>query len=858
MLSRHTVQGCRKGWLSPGFACQEQMMGVLKVHWMRGLRCLIAAWCIAFCAPAVAQERGQVFDFDITHATLGAALEELARQSSSSLLFPNGLASEKGVSPVKGRYSVDEALKIMLRETQFSGGLIGGEVISVSLSSDNNAIDREGSVNSGKIKKGLLASVSAFLFGAGGSGPALAQDEVGTEDTGRDTIIVTAQKREQNVQDVPISVFAQSGEELLSRGISDFQSLSFAVPGLFVADTGTFNRRISIRGIGNVFGGSSLVGVYVDEAGVAGSPSNHIDLRLHDIERVEVLKGPQPTLYGEGSLGGTIRFITNDPDLQSFGGSLTVDGAVTKDGDPSQELKSVLNIPIVEDQLGIRLTAQYANMGGWIDQPTISRSDINDQELVNLRGKLLWRPSEALSLEAMAIVHRNDTGAQNTGEDEDGNFTFPFGLPLTSTSEDDYELYSVAVEYAFQEFTVTSATSYLDSRKSLANVSFRCCVATTSDPDGLLGAFNVLSTPSSEIFSQELRVTSNGSGPLHWVVGGSYRDADLPWNVVPEGIAFGSGNIIPINTFWRDESESWALFGEASYELTDRFEVGAGARYFEDNRIEERSVAGPGGGTITEVSFDSVNPKFFVNFDLTNTINLYANAARGFRSGGTNGPLAPPFDPENVWSYEAGLKGALADGRLYLEVAGFYSDYSDYQIIGFDPAALSNITANAGDVRIAGVDLTVIYDVTDSFELGFAGTYNDTEFTSVSLGSTSHIEGDPLDLVSEYNFSFWADYNFGWFDGGDGAVRVDYSQQGPEFYRNRSLDNPAIPFEYSAESDVINMANVRVSWARGNLSAEVYAENLLNERGFVSGLWLENASPRPRPRTLGVKLGVDF
>ena len=363
------------------------------------------------------------------------------------------------------------------------------------------------------------------LFAAGGMTQAVAQGgEAATGQSAIDEIIVTANKREQSLQDVAMSVIALTDEDLSAQGIDDLQALSFVVPGLLVAETGPFQRRISIRGIGNAFGSSSLVGMYVDESSVASVPTNQIDLRVYDLERIEVLKGPQGTLYGEGSVGGTIRYITKDPQLDGFSGKVALDASVTKDGDTSREFKSILNMPLT-DTLGLRLVGQHISSGGWIDQPSLGKRDINDYELSNLRAKLLWEHSDNLKIKASAIVHKNDTGAQNIREDDNGNYQQLFDEPTTPSGTDDYELYNLTVLYDMEGMSLTSSTSYLDTQKQALNWGNECCFP-TSNPGEYWNILIYEQNVSAEIFSQELRLSSDDSSALNWTAGIFYKDAE--------------------------------------------------------------------------------------------------------------------------------------------------------------------------------------------------------------------------------------------------------------------------------------------------------------------------------------------
>ncbi|MEQ8207944.1 MAG: TonB-dependent receptor, partial [Woeseia sp.] len=263
-------------------------------------------------------------------------------------------------------------------------------------------------------------------------------------------VIVTAQMREQRLLDVPMSIFAMSGEALKAANITDMQNLSYSVPGLSVERNNPFGPGIgiiTIRGVGNSRGPSSLVGIYLDDSAVAGVPTSQIDLRVLDLERVEVLRGPQGTLYGAGSVGGTIRFITNDPVLDRYTGWADYSVSSTTKGGMNHTITAMGNVPIVTDTFGLRFSGTYENQSGWVDQPDANRTDINDNKLKNVRMKALWNLTESIDLTGTAVVHRNTGGGStvvNLGPLEDSAIRYAVDPTNTDTGfHDNYDFFSL-------------------------------------------------------------------------------------------------------------------------------------------------------------------------------------------------------------------------------------------------------------------------------------------------------------------------------------------------------------------------------------------------------------------------------
>lgn len=662
-------------------------------------------------------------------------------------------------------------------------------------------------------------------------------------------IVVTAQKREQNIRDVPISVSAIGSDALEKRRITNFDDLAMAVPGLSIPSRGgAGDQFIFLRGMGSIQGSTPLVGLYLDEASITTFPGASIDLQAYDMERVEVLRGPQGTLYGVGSMGGTIKFIAKDPDLSEAGGRVDVSAGFTKGGEASYDLHGVLNVPLVTDKLGVRLVGTYVKSGGWMEQPALSLSDINDEELVNFRMKGLWRPSDDLEVRASVIIHRGDSGAPSTGEDEAGNYHQAFGDATTPSGKHNYELFNLTVDYDFEELNFLSTTSYINTEREQREVGYRVPFG-TEEASIFHAKFDEDS--GSRSFTQEVRLGSSGGDSFNWLVGGFYRDARL--DEAFDDFKFGPvGGPFFFDVATVTKTTSWAVFGEASYDVTDRLEVGAGLRYFEDDQEGVDLVA----GVVQTASFDALSPRFFIRYDLTEDVNVYASASKGFRSGGLAGGLGvQPFEPDIVWSYELGTKASLLDGRLRADVAVFYSDYKGTQVdsVNLVGDTLTQFTSNAGDAEIKGFDWDISYLATENLSVGFAGEVIDAEFVAINAVSASHAVGDALDFIPDYHLGVWGQYEFDLAGDADGYIRVDYNEQGPSRYGNLTICAC-----YESFSDTINMLNISLGASWGGWSAQLYVRNLLNERGYIDAEAIEQIAARAKPVNMGIAFRRTF
>ncbi|MGH3625927.1 MAG: TonB-dependent receptor [Sciscionella sp.] len=672
-------------------------------------------------------------------------------------------------------------------------------------------------------------------------------------------VVVTAEKRAENIQNVPISIVAINSNELRKRMITNVDDLGLVVPGLVVQDDG-IQRRITLRGVGNLSAQDygSMVGVYLDDGDVTSTGSAQLNLGTYDLQRVEVLRGPQGTLYGDGSMGGTVRFITNSPVLNAFQMQADVAAMWTEGGAPSQNVQGVINVPLVSDKLGLRVAGQSNHGGGWMDQPAASLKDINYEDTTDGMAQLLWKPTGQLAVQLTEELHRN-TGIPDLGEDAHGNSTFPLALPLQNQITENYNLNNLSVKYDFGLATLTSDTTYFHQSTYATNIGYDYYFGgppATTPPEVSYAPWKI---QIENGFNDELRLSGNSSGPWQYTVGLFYRKF---WykNIGAVGY-FGvptPGMILPpvgaskFNKIFGPTSKSWSIYGDTSYKFADRLTLGVGARFYHDDEqlTQTRRVTQTG-------SFHSSDPRFYAVFKVNDQANIYASAAKGFRSGGFNAAVGfPPFQPESVWTYELGTKLSLLDHQLYIDTDVFYSNYKNYVITGLDPSApQQDIFQNAGDAVIKGVETQIQWRVADEWTFGLNGDYLDTYFATINLvpGSSAYAVGDNLDFTPKYQGVASAERDFRLF-GRSSFARVDYQLQGRSTFRNRSIGA-----WYFSESDVIHNLNFTfgMDW-NDNLRFGVFAQNLLNDRGFTTPIVIEQSAERQRPLTYGVNFDVTF
>lgn len=810
---------------------------------------------------------------------LGPALKEFAESRDLQLLYFTDTVRHLSTAGAAGEITADEALTRILEGTGLTYRFLDEKTVTIvpiaaAVKSQTSASDRASLAPGAAMSadqarqtrksatfwerfrlahadlagQETVASESSASGGAAGEVNGLALEE----------IVVTAQKRTERLQDVPMSIGVLSGAQLEEQGVADIHDLSYIMPSLSVRDTGPGQQLITIRGIGNGRGAGSLVGIYLDEAPLSSIPFSQIDLRANDLARVEVLRGPQGTIYGEGSVGGTLRFITNKPQLERASGSVGVGLSSTDSSDAmGSEFRGVVNLPLVEDQVAVRFAGLYEDASGWIDQPDAGREDINDYELREIRVSALWRPFDGLEVLGSSTIHRVDGGAQSliTGDPEDSEFRNPVNPTTRPFLVDDYDVHNLTLTYdaGFAQFV--SSTTYMDKEAENFNFNLWQPVPAESPQIGLTSAARY----SARTFSQEVRLSSREGSRLGWTAGLFYRDLHTEIGGLYDLAFVGVQVISPyLSTNTGGDSKSWAAFGDLNYELTERLKIGAGARYFQDDAAKFGIVNGTP-EIEREASFDSFDPRIYATYAIAANTKLYVNAATGFRSGGFNGDAAvvggvpATYGPEKLRSYEAGLKSVMMEGRLSANLSLFFSQYEDIQVIGIRPeVSVVSFTSNAGDAEVKGAELELHWRPVEHLSLGLNGSLIDTRYTRIltTPESSAQLPGDKIDLVPEYSYAVSATRTFA-LPGQDNklALSVDYAVHDGSTETNRA----AGLLQPIAESNTLNFLNAALRVQRSAWTFELFAQNLLDERDILMPANFGLIS-QARPRTYGVRL----
>jgi iron complex outermembrane receptor protein len=705
-----------------------------------------------------------------------------------------------------------------------------------------------------------IAALTTSLFIAGIHSEAWTAEPASTPASplALEEILVTASKRgETTAADTPIAISAFLGDELVRTGSKTLADFLQTSPGVGIVESRTGTNSIQIRGISSTGAGDATVGYYLDDLPftlLGNSPLP--DVRSFDLERVEVLRGPQGTLYGAGSEGGTIRIITRNPDVRRFETKANASYSDTQDGDTSYDVNAAVNVPLIEDRLAVRGVVSYSDFGGWLSDPVNDEEYVNDATIKTYRAKLLFQPSDATTLSGSAWLSRVDAGAPNAATSAGAR---PFGAREFNAAE--YDLYNTVVRHDFGQMTVFNAASYIDYSTDInAHVS------------SIPGAF-ARTAIGVETFTNELRVSSEFDGAFNFLVGGFYADTT---ETIDLEIALGPATL----PFQRDDLESrqWAVFGEAYYEfLGGRAELTLGLRYFHDERStldylpNDIALFGLLGlSNPRDATFDSVDPRLNLALRLTQNTLVYFNAAHGFRSGalqpgtslisaglaGVLEQIPREIDPESLWSYEIGTKvTSLLDGKLDVEAAIFYNDWDE--IISVLPLSGQPIAyaLNGPAARTYGVELNAVARLAPGLTVTAGGVYNEAEFAE---SESIFNKGDRIANVPRVTASGSVDYvrPLG-FNALNGFLRLDVQHNAKRTARSFVLTVPAVAV--NAESDSITRLNARIGVSANRWSVALFGDNLLDEDGAVDPVDATTGfATRLRPTTIGINVDMRF
>jgi iron complex outermembrane recepter protein len=763
---------------------------------------------------------------------------------------------------------------------------------------------------------GAACFAPATTFAADVADPAL--------EAGLSEITVTAEKYKSTIQDTPISLSAMSGQQLDAAGITSVEALTLEVPGLSMRSAGPAETEYEARGLASNGGAAPTVGFYLDEVPLspptlAQAGKVVIDPNLYDVSRIEVLRGPQGTLYGSGSMGGTVKIVTNQPKLDDWEGSVQGTLSDTQGGSGNGGGSFMLNIPM-GDQLALRLVGTDTYRSGWIDRVVVNpfppdngavrgnvlagpvqsvTTDVNTVKLDAARVSLLYQINPDWSVLSTLYFQDMEMGGYDLYDSPPGpSYEAHYeAFPLREPLSDEVHIYSINItgNLGFADFT--SATSYwrrVNSQTQDASESISQTV----------GYNPYIPIPFAEIdsthqFSQEFRLSSRDSDQLHWTAGAFYSNLHSVWfdygqsDFVPgidtpgspaqklDGVINYNNNIYQI--------QQYALFADGSYKITDTLKFEAGLRWYRYQSSQIENEWGLNGPQVfpptvlpeTEASNTGFNPRFDLSYSPSKDLTTYLSASKGFRPGGANqllpsfcGAAPLTFGPDSVWDYEVGEKAKMFDNWLTINSDFYYLKWNGVQQAPILTCGFQYDT-NAGNGRSYGPEIEISAKLSNELSVTASGSYTDARLTHPNAAYTAFLTTGalvapgvpycataagctaPILNVPKSAGSLAAIYTTPMFGDYNLTGRVSAS------YVGQTIDEA---YFYNIQLGGYTLANARLSLSRNRWSAALFVNNLTNKVAAISA---NNTSfqynipslvrySTNQPRTYGTELNYRF
>jgi outer membrane receptor protein involved in Fe transport len=848
----------------------------------------LTASVLFFCATAAAQA---TIRFDLPAQPLAESLKAIGSQSNTNLIVSPSVVDGRQAPALKAELTVDQALTQLLAGTGIQHKFLSDKTVVITAeksasaspsaapatSPPANATARDTTDTKGDQKPSFWERFRLAQVARESSVNASSTASSNSDDNKPVTleeVIVTAQKRRERLIDAPQSVSVLTADTLSRLGATQFRDFANTVPGLSFTTAGPGFTQVSLRGVTAGQDVSATVGIYVDDvpygssSGFAQGGQVALDVGLFDVDHIEVLRGPQGTLYGASTMGGLIKYVSKAPSLNDFRVDARTGVSNTQHGDFNYNGAIAVNAPLVADKAGLRASAYYSHDGGYIDNTALNQRDVNESDVYGSRFDLLFTPIEQLSVRLGVFL-------QNLSRDGQGTADFS---PATNSPEQDeldqfrptaepldqrFRLVNATIGYDFADATLTSISSYQTFRNE--NV-----VDTSREFGGFFPQYSAIGIPqrlSTDKFAQEVRLASHEGGEksLEWLIGAFYT-RETSGNEQEFVLRDLAGNPAQ-NDLYHFSSpshyEEYAGFADLTYRLTPKFDVSGGIRYAQNRQSFKQIGSGIIGSFDTrrsgeEVSTYLANARY--HFDEHST--GYLRFATGYRPGGPNfvandlvtgEPLAAPtYEADRLKSYEAGYRMESQDRRFGVDAAAFYIDWSNIQILATRGAF--SVYANApGGATVRGAELSFTARPVNDLRLLTALSYQDAKLSEADpdLGGA---KGERLPNVPRVTATFDADYGFSMagFNPTIGTT-VRYVSD-----KTATFSNGPRP-QYDVPSYTV--VDLRASITVGTVEWQLYVHNLLDEAGELSASVLHLPAAQVsllQPRTIGVSAAFSF
>lgn len=808
---------------------------------------LVGTIVTTVCASAFAQVE-QTHTAQMSAQPLNQALAAFAKQTGLQLIYVSQAASGLDANAVPAGLEPPEALKKLLEGTGLRFEFLNERTVRIfsktqAVSSFEPSAETP-NVTEQRLQRLAQADTSSAGSAASGQEPAGKNaSETTPGESQLEEVVVTAQRRQESLRETPISIAVLSGQKLDASTSNGLAAELNLIPGVAINKYGQAEGvQVVIRGVATaaLFSGSSNVSYYVD-----GAPFGMIrqgiapDLTPYDLERVEVLRGPQGTLYGAGAMAGAVNILTHDPDLDAFDLKMRTLLSSTEGGGLNYGGDVAINIPILPGRLGIRAVVSEHEDAGWIDAPVYGEEDRNDTRRSTYRLRIGAQPTDELTLDFSTWLSRSRSDAPALSRDNQQNRA-TFDEPIDV--EYDHNVFTVG--YDFQSFSLTSVTSYLDYQlESILDLTATNIPAFAGKP--------LTTNFYSQALAQEINLTSTTDGPWSWTAGVFYRDNE-------EKLI----SITPVTDNNYDyTSESYAVFGELTRSFSDdRLRFTVGLRYFDDavtfneTKPFDFNTARP---LVTgEDSFEQLTGRAVLTWIPTDELTMYASYAQGYRSGLIPDALAqlnfqgtaPSADPDSLDSYEIGAKGSAWNGRLHFDTAVYYIDWQNYRssvpvvFNGLNLGYLGNYGQASGFGAEGALSVEVYEGLTFGVNVGWSGVELDSYNTRPD-DAPEWTAGTSID----YSFPLGGNELQGVF-----SASANYQSEKKTAVGGATGNTFTDPYFFARASFTVNGPD---HW-----SLSLFADNITDEYSTL----LLNQPSRPdwdvrqRPRTIGLSLSYRY
>jgi outer membrane receptor protein involved in Fe transport len=731
--------------------------------------------------------------------------------------------------------------------------------------------------------------------------PVAAQTTSDADDKRLEEVVVTATRRSERLQDVPLSITALSQEDLTQKGIVGYEGIARETPGAVLNVASDNNARLTARGISTNGWGAGLqttTTIYIDELPLS-TIGNTVTLNpnLYDVERIEFLRGPQGTLFGSGSLSGALRILTHSPDLSKFDASGLVDLGRTPDGGGTrQRYNGMVNIPLIADTLGLRVVGFHRDEAGYVDNMGTGEKNSNSLKDSGGRALLLWQPTEKLSVKLL--------GSYENSHPQDASLTNPLlgERKRYSTTPDLYtsktKIYNATLDYELEGANLTSSSTY-----SISDNRFDVDLAGTfgnAIPYFLRDGFE------AKTFVQEARLVSSAASRFDWVLGSFYmhRDTDLtgqqqasPAFLASRGIT-GLPADATFNSFGSDtRTYELAGFGDLTYHFTGKFSASGGIRYGKYGGTVDTDAGynslyfasalsgyrGPlaltpiAAATTRYPSAEKSSWKVSLTYEPTRDLTAYTTVSTGYRTPvyNTRAGSVSTVDPndlvipsgagsDDLTNYEVGLKGRWLGGKLTSNLAAYYIEWRNIQVQANRSSDSVQFATNVGRAESKGLEAEVTVAPVSGLTFGLNGSLNQAKVTELSPAealisgsvkgarlASPHVQGS---LFGTYNYQLGSSVT------GFSGFQIQHVGSFPNGFPNTpgKLGTPSPLYD---QTDSYTLVGLQTGIAIDKITANLYVENVGNSDAVVyihPEAFIDSRYAIVRPRTFGVRLGYQF